>query len=44
MEVEQMNHMGNDMVKRRVKLCKDEFERVRKELRKVQNAQAQSKF
>ena len=42
MEVEQMNHMSNDQIRKRVKTAKDSFERVRRELRKVQNAKAAS--
>ncbi len=42
MEVEQMNHMSNDQIRKRVKTAKDSFERVRRDLRKVQNAKAAS--
>ena len=44
MEVEQMNHMSNDQIRKRVKNAKDSFERVRKDLRKVQNAKAASEI
>ena len=44
MEVEQMNHMSNDQIRKRVKNAKDSFERVRKDLRKVQNFKAASEI
>ena len=33
-----MNHMSNDQIRRRVKVAKDNFEKVRREIRKIQNA------
>ena len=39
-----MNHMSNDQIKKRVKSAKESFERVRKELRKLQDARAKAEI
>eukprot|EP00347_Sterkiella_histriomuscorum_P004046 403361950 len=44
MEVEQMNHMGNDLIRKKVTQCKNDFDKVRKELRRIQNQKAQDKL
>eukprot|EP00347_Sterkiella_histriomuscorum_P017764 403348087 len=44
MEVEQMNHMGNDLIRKKVTQCKNDFDKIRKELRRIQNQKAQDKL
>ncbi|CDW75283.1 UNKNOWN [Stylonychia lemnae] len=44
MELEQMNHMGNDYIRKSVSTAKNDFDRIRKELRRIQNLKAAEKF